>query len=174
MTSLSNGDVLVYNGTSTKFVNKAPVTSGTARTPLRSDALGFVSSSALQYNVNFGTNILSSLSSAVQSSDVVTKAQVDGQTIDPSAGIGSLTLKVLYDQDTEFTPNVVITTSSSMGALEIAGSEDFKVSSNQGFLLASSVSDDKFTKSIYKHGLTLSANQTDTSAFSPYLQCFIL
>jgi hypothetical protein len=166
LASLADKQILRYSSTAGKWVNESPIGSTTgiadASKIIMTDASGKLDSSFLQYNVNFGGNILSGVATPVASNDAVNKAYLDSIVANAVAGV---TLQTVYEQDTNG-GDVLITTNSVDGSLVIAGSEALKVSAAGGFKLADSSDATKFVQSIYKDSLALSVGSSVLSALT--------
>jgi hypothetical protein len=132
VSTASNQEIIQWNGSN--WVNVSAVTSGSSSRMLMTDSSGRLDTSNLQYNVDFGANVLSSILAPVASTDAVPKYVADQKAADSSSGTGSVTLQSSYNQDVDGS-DVLITTNSVDGILEIAGSEALKISSSQGFCL---------------------------------------
>lgn len=84
------------------------------------DASGFLGTTFLQNNLNLGNNIISGISTPSVSTDLATKAYVD-----------AFSLQDLYNQDPDGS-GVTITTTSTDGALIVAGTEKMQITASSG------------------------------------------
>jgi hypothetical protein len=160
VSTASNQEIIQWNGSN--WVNVSAVTSGSSSRMFMTTPNGRLDTVALQHNLDFGVNVLSNILAPVASTDAVPKYVADDKAADSSSGTGSVTLQLSYGQDVDGS-DVLITTNSVDGILEIAGSEAFLVSAGKGFLLADNADASKFSKVIYKHELALSANQSNVA-----------
>lgn len=160
LSSVSDDQILRFDGTD--FVNVSLVTSGGSGDIIKSMSVsGKLDTELLKYSVNFGDNRLSNVQEPVASGDMATKIYTDGAIIDSGSGTGALTLQKLYDYGVG--SDALVSTSSLDGALVFDGTEAFKLSAAKGFLLADNADASKVSKSLYKHGLSLSASQNATA-----------
>lgn len=166
LTSVSDKQILRYDSASSKWKNESAIasTSGSsdANKIIMTNASGKLDSSFLQFNIDFGGNILSGVASPDQPNDAVNKAYVDAQVTN---AVGSVTLQQAYNQDGDG-GDVLITTNSVDGSIIIAGSEALKVSAAGGFLLADSSDASKYVQMLYKDAVALSVGSAVLSALT--------
>jgi len=150
VSTASSLDLLRYNGSN--WVNEAAISSaGGAQKVLMTNASGYLDDSFLQYNIDFGNNILSGITDPSNPQDCSTKNYVDQKT-------SALTLHGVYKQDTDGS-GAMITTDSLDGSLIIAGDQALVVSASQGIKLADN-DPAKFVQMLYKDSVLLTGNTT--------------